>query len=103
MSNRGKLRREPYKPRYFAPDCPEPFHRLFALVGQDTIAEWMDSGAPSIAHAVIFGALDLPCSQHPAAVQLLHHAGLCTEKALEDPCSALHALAGLMLDGEETA
>jgi hypothetical protein len=101
MSNRRKPRRHMqhrhYQARYYAPDCPEPMHRLFALVGQDKISEWMDSGAPGIAHAVIFAALELPCNMHPAVIRLLHEAGHCNEKALEDPCQALHAIAEMML------
>jgi hypothetical protein len=104
MSNRRKLRREPYKPRYFSPDCTEPMHRLAALVGQDTITEWMDAGAPSVFYAVIFGALDLPCSMHRAVVQLIHEDGGCDETALERPCEFLHVLAGALLaDDEDTA
>jgi hypothetical protein len=101
MSNRRKPRhvhREPYRPRYFAPDCTEPFHRLFALVGQDAIAEWMNGGARDIAEAVMLAAEELPCSMHRAVVQLLHEAGQCNEKALEDPCLFLHVVTGALLE-----
>lgn len=79
----------------FAPDCPEPVHRLFALIGQDAISEWME-GAPSAGHAVIMAALEMPCHLHGAAVRLMHEAGWCNETAVADPCNALQCLADAM-------
>jgi hypothetical protein len=78
----------------FAPDCPEPIHRLLALIGPDAISEWMD-GAPSTGHAIVMAAVALPCHLHGAAVRLMHEAGWCNEQALAEPCDALQELAEL--------
>jgi hypothetical protein len=80
----------------FAPDCPEPIHRLFALIGRDALGEWLD-GAPSVAHAVVMAALDMPCHLHADAVRLMHEAGWCNETAVADPCKALQCLADAMI------
>ncbi len=83
------------------PTCPEPLHRLAALVGEEAINSWLDDGTPSIAAAVVMAALDdLPEHLYPQAVELLIEAGLTTnpEACRANPHAALLAAAAAMAE-----
>ncbi len=80
----------------FSLTCPEPLHRLYALVGQDRIEETMAEGAPSIQSAVAYLVLEehTPDDWRRAAA-LMVEAGACNARALDDPEQFWVAVLGL--------